>query len=159
MGSGVRLRLAVLVGLVVALSSGLLWRFYTRTGDLVPRPPVLAMILLAVMAAFVAAWAWPVRRYLHGDATRPLDPLRAARTVVLSQAAALTGSAAAGWYAGQLVVVVGRLDLMANRGRILPLSLAAAAALALAVAGMLGQRWCRVDPPRDDDTGPDDWDR
>ena len=151
MGSGVRARLAVLVGLVVGVLSWLIWRFYSDTGNLVPRPPVLAMLLLAVMAAFVAAWAWPVRRYLHGDATRPLDPLRAARTVVLSQAAALTGSAAIGWYAGQLVVVLGRLDLLANRDRILPLSLATLVAMALAVAGLLGQRWCRVDPPRDDD--------
>ncbi len=151
MGSGVRARLAVLVGLVVGVLSWLMWRFYADTGNLVPRPPALALALLAVMAAFVAAWAWPVRRYLRGDATRPLDPLRAARTVVLSQAAALTGSAAAGWYAGQLAVVLGRLDLVANRDRILPLSLATLVALVLAAAGLLGQRWCRIEPPRDDD--------
>ena len=58
----------------------------------------------------------------RGPATTSLDPLRAARTVVLAQAAALTGSAAAGWYAGQLVVVSTDLSLVANRSRILPLA-------------------------------------
>ena len=95
----------------------------TRSGDLVPRPPVLAGVLLVVMAGLVLWLARPVRRYLQGRATTSLDPLRAARTVVLAQAAALTGSAAAGWYAGQLVVVLTDLSLVANRSRILPLAL------------------------------------
>ena len=52
-----------------------------------------------------AAWCsgWPGRCVAtsRAAATTSLDPLRAARTVVLAQAAALTGSAAAGWYLGQ----------------------------------------------------------
>ena len=149
--TGVRARLAVLVGLVVALLSGLGWQLYAdHTGSLVPQPPVIAMVLLVVMAAFVAGAAWPVRRYLHGSLQR-LDPIRAARTVVLAQAAALTGAAAAGWYAGQLAVAVGGRGLQANQARLLPLSLAVLAAVLLAAAGLLAQRWCRIEPPRDDD--------
>jgi Na+-translocating ferredoxin:NAD+ oxidoreductase RnfD subunit len=152
MGVGVRLRLAVLVGLVVAAISGLAWRTYTvSSGSLVPRPPWPALVLLLVMASFVVAMAWPVRRYLRGRATRTLDPLRAARVVVLAQAAVLTGAAAAGWYAGQLAVVLGGLGLLANRDRLLPLGLAVLASVVLAGAGLLGQRWCRVEPPRDDE--------
>ena len=78
--------------------------------------------LLVVMGGLVLWLARPVRRYLQGRATTSLDPLRAARTVVLAQAAALTGSAAAGWYPGQLVVVVTDLSLEANKARLLPLS-------------------------------------
>ena len=149
-GSGVRARLALLVALLVALVSGLAWKLYSRSGGLVPRPPLLAIVLLALMAAFVLGWAWPVRRYLRGLARRPIDPLRAARVVVLVQAAALTGAAATGWYAGQLAVVLGGLDLQANRERVLPLAVAALAAVLLAVAGLVGQRWCRIEPPRED---------
>lgn len=149
---GVRVRLVVLVGLVVALISGVLWRVYTMSaGELVPRPPWFGIGLLVAMAVFVTVMAWPVRRYLHGQATRPLDPLRAARVVVLAQAAALTGAAATGWYAGQLAVVLGGLDLMANRDRLLSLGLAVLAGLLLAVAGLVGQHWCRVEPPSDDE--------
>jgi hypothetical protein len=142
---------------IVAAAAGLvsfgLFAMLTRSGDLVPRPPVLAGVLLVVMAALVLWLARPVRRYLPGRATTSLDPLRAARTVVLAQAAALTGSAAAGWYAGQLVVVLTDLSLVANRSRILPLALLMAAGLALATAGLVAQRWCRVDP-RDEDEAP-----
>ena len=103
------------------------------------------------MGGLVLWLARPVRRYLQGRATTSLDPLRAARTVVLAQAAALTGSAAAGWYAGQLVVVLTDLSLDANRGRLLPLGALVVAGVALAAAGLVAQRWCRIDPPAEDD--------
>ena len=113
---------------------------------------MLAGILLVVMGGLVLWMARPVRRYLQGQATGPLDPLRAARIVVLAQAAALTGSLATGWYLGQLVVVTD-LSLVANQMRLLPLLALAATGLALAAAGLVAQRWCRVDP-RDEDEAP-----
>ena len=79
-------------------------------------PSLLSGVLLVVMGGLVLWLARPVRRYLQGRATTSLDPLRAARTVVLAQAAALTGSAAAGWYLGQLVVVLTDLSLDAEPG-------------------------------------------
>ena len=96
---------------------------------------------------------WPARcaATCRGGPTTSLDPLRAARTVVLAQAAALTGSAAAGWYLGQLVVVLTDLSLEANRGRLLPLGALVVAGVALAAAGLVAQRWCRIDPPAEDD--------
>lgn len=146
----VRLQTLALVAAVAGLVSFGIFALLSRGGALVPRPPVLAGILVVVMGVLILWLARPVRQYLQGRATSPLDPLRAARTVVLAQAGALTGAAVAGWYAGQLVVVLTGLELVANRARILPLSLTIAAALGLAVAGVVAQRWCRVDP-RDED--------
>lgn len=140
-----------LVGAGVGIVSFGLFQLVARSGDLVPQPPVLAGVLLVVMAAAVLWFARPVRQYLRGKATRSLDPLRAARTVVLAQAAALTGAAAAGWYAGQLGVVLTALSLVANQSRVLPLALLVLAAVVLAVAGMVAQRWCRIEPGEDDD--------
>jgi len=149
----IRVQTLALVAAATGLLSFGVFAMLTRGGELVPRPPVLAGVLLVVMGGLVLWLARPVRRYLLGRATTSLDPLRAARTVVLAQAAALTGSAAAGWYAGQLVVVLTDLSLVANRSRILPLALLVGAGLVLATAGLVAQRWCRVDP-RDEDEVP-----
>lgn len=150
-GHGVRTRVAVLVTLVVGIASWVLWQLVTGEGRLVPRPSWLAAVLLVGMAAFVAGWAWPVRSYLAGRSTKRLDPLRAARVVVLAQAATLTGAAAVGWYAGQLLVVAGELSLVANQDRLWRLAVLVAAGLVLAAAGLVAQSWCRVDPRDDND--------
>jgi hypothetical protein len=150
-GAGVRARVGVVVALVVGLASWVLWLLVGGEGTLVPRPSWLAAGLLVAMAAFVVGFAWPVRAYLAGSSTRRLDPLRAARVVVLAQAATHTGAAAAGWNAGQLAVVAADLSLVANQDRLWRLAILVGAAVALCSAGLLAQRWCRVDPRDSDD--------
>ena len=146
----IRVQTLVLVAAGAGIVSFAVFVLITRDGSLSPRPPTLAGVLLLVMGGLVLWLARPVRRYLQGRATTPLDPVRAARTVVLAQAAALTGSAAAGWYAGQLAVVASDLSLDANRSRLVPLVLLVVAGVALAAAGLVAQHWCRVEP-RDED--------
>ena len=43
------------------------------------------------------------------------------------------------------------LTLAANQSRLLPLGALVVAGVALAAAGLVAQRWCRVDPPDEDD--------
>src|SRR6478609_2820808 len=145
----IRIQTLLLVAAVTGIIGFAMFAAITRTGELVPRPSLLSGVLLVAMGGLVLWLARPVRRYLQGRATTSLDPLRAARTVVLAQAAALTGSAAAGWYLGQLVVVLTDLSLEANRGRLLPLG------ALLAAAGLVAQRWCRIDPPDENDEKQD----
>ena len=147
----IRVSTLVLVAAVTGIAGFAVFAMITRNGSLVPRPSLLSGVLLVAMGGLVLWLARPVRRYLQGRATTTLDPLRAARTVVLAQAAALTGSAAAGWYAGQAVVVLTDLTLAANQSRLLPLGALVVAGVALAAAGLVAQRWCRVDPPDEDD--------
>jgi hypothetical protein len=151
MRDGVRAPILTLVGVLTAVGGYLIGLGITHDGSLLPRPPWFAGVLLVIMAVLVLWVARPVRRYLQGRATVPLDPIVAARTVVLAQAAALTGAAAAGWFLGQLAVVVGDLSLVANQSRILPFALLFLAAVGLAVAGMVAQHWCRIEPPDERD--------
>jgi uncharacterized membrane protein len=143
----IRVQTLALVAAVTGILGFGVFSTLTRSGSLVPRPSLLAGVLLVAMGGLVLGMARPVRRYLAGQAKGRLDPLRAARVVVLAQAAALTGAAAAGWYLSQIVVVATDLALVANRGRLLPLAALVVAALALAAAGVVAQRWCRIDPP------------
>ena len=118
---------------------------------------LVAIALLVVMAALVVGAGLPVRRFLRGDVRRTLSPIRAARTLVLGQAAALTGAGVFGWYAAQLAHAVADLDLSGYRELSLRLLALCAAAAVLTTAGMLTQRMCRVDPPpedRDEQLGP-----
>lgn len=154
MRDGVRVPTLLLVGVLAGAGGYLIGLAITRDGSLLPRPPWLAGLLLVVTAGLVLWLARPVRRYLEGRATVPLDPIQAARTVVLAQAAALTGAAAAGWFLGQLGVLIGDLALVANQERVLPFVLLFLASLALAVAGMVAQQWCRIEPP--DEPGQED---
>ena len=147
----IRVSTLVLVAAVTGIAGFAVFAMITRSGSLVPRPALLSGVLLVAMGGLVLWLARPVRRYLQGRATTTLDPLRAARTVVLAQAAALTGAAAAGWYAGQAAVVLTDLTLAANQSRLLPLGALVVAGVALAAAGLVAQRWCRVDPPDEGD--------
>ena len=154
MRHGIRVQALVLAALLAGAGGFAVGVLITRDGSLLPRPPLVAGLLLVVMGGLVLWLARPVRRYLQGRATTPLDPIQAARTVVLAQAAALTGAAASGWFVGQLAVLVGDLSLVANQERVLPFVLMLLASVVLAVAGMVAQHWCRVEPP--DESGEGD---
>lgn len=136
-----------LVAAVVGFGSVVLWMAITRRGDLVPAPPWIALVTMLLLASFVLLLARSVRAHVRGVAKEPLDRLRAARILVLTQAAALTGGAGVGWYAGQIAVLLRDIGLVANHERAWRVGVALLCALLLAGAGMLGQHWCKV-PPR-----------
>ncbi|MBR7743338.1 DUF3180 domain-containing protein [Phycicoccus sp. BSK3Z-2] len=150
MRHGVTVRgLLVVVGVLLVLGF-LVATVITRGGSLLPVPPWPADLLLVVMGGLVLWVARPVRRHLASGRRTAVDGLRAARTVVLAQASALTGAAAAGWYLGHLLQLLTDLDLVANRDRLLPFGAAVLASALLAVAGMVAQSWCRIDEDEDD---------
>jgi hypothetical protein len=86
-----------------------------------------------------------VRRFLRGKATRPLNPIRAMRTVVLAQACALTGALVTGWYTAQVLVLLPYLDVASRRALAIRLAALAAGGVVMVVAGLLTQAMCRVD--------------
>lgn len=116
------------------------------------RLPWTAVAAVLVLASAVLALGWPVRRWNRGHRDRPLDPLRAARTVVLGQASALAGAALLGWYLGQVVHLLPDVALPLPRQSVTSLLVAAGASAVLLVAGLVVERWCRL--PEDDDDAP-----
>lgn len=105
-GRGVSIRLLLLLGLVVTAFAYLVLRIWTGQGGALPPASWGALLVLVFMACGVFFAGLPVRRFLRGRATKPLNPIRAMRTVVLAQSAALTGALVTGWYVAQVLVVV-----------------------------------------------------
>lgn len=149
-GRGLRWSQVAAIAVAIGMLSWMGWKLYLNTGQLLGPASWVSSVLLVVMAALVVGAGLPVRRFLRGEATKPLSPIRAARTLVLAQAAALTGAGVLGWYAAQAALAVADLELPGYRGLLWQLLALCAGALVLVAAGMATQRMCRVDPPEDD---------
>jgi hypothetical protein len=149
-----RVSSAVLLAVVVAALGWLGLDRWTRGGGTYVPLPWTAVAGTAALAVAVVAAGLPVRRWVTGRRDRPLDPLVAARTVVLAKAAAYGGALLAGWYAAQALVIVPDL-VGVRRTRFLLAVAATVAAAGVAAAGFVVQRWCRVPPEDDDPDGGD----
>lgn len=152
------LRLVVL-GVGAAAFAWALLLIWIDGGGHTPRVPWTVPPVLGVAASVVLIAGLPVRRWVAqgrrlaaGEVVdrRRLDPIVAARTLLLAVASAHAGAVLAGWYAGQALAEFA--DVPAGRSARVAWALAAAgASLVLALCGLLVQRWCRI-PPED---GPD----
>ncbi len=148
-----RVQTLLLVAVVVALAGWGLLRVLGSRGHVLPQVPWLILPVLLLIAAVVLAMGWSVRQYLRGRHPT-LDPLRAARTAVLAKAACYTGALLTGWYAAQVLQVLGDLQMESQRGRAGSAALAAGGAVVLAVAGLVVEWLCRVPPPEHGEDEP-----
>lgn len=146
-GGGVRWPLLLAIALVT-LGLGLLG--LRLISGPVPNPGWAGVILLVVMAVGIYLAGLPVRRLREHRPGKPVTALRAARTLVLAQAGALTGAGLLGWYAAQALSLAADLDVESQRFRLWLLLGHAAAAIALVVSGLLTQRLCRITEPDGD---------
>ncbi len=148
---GIRLRLLLAVGVVIAGLSWVVLRLATSAGRDLPGESWLTAVLLFALGLGLVLAGRPVKRLVAGTATRTVHPLYAARVLAMAQAAALGGAAIAGWYAAQLLLVLPDGDVSSQRQRLFVLGLLVLTAAGLAVVGLLVQRWCRLDDERDRD--------
>ena len=145
-----RLRtLLLLAGVAFALVTVLL-QLRLAGGGSTAAPPVLTLVVTALMAVGTLAVAWPIRRWNSGDRDRAINPLRAARTVALAKAAAMAGAVLAGGWSAFVVLALPLATVEAQAERALLSGLAVLASLGLTVAGLVAERWCMI-PPEDDD--------
>lgn len=144
-------RLVLVAGLAALAAFGLLRLLEGRGGIVLPPPAVSWLVVLAI-ALGVGAAGWNVRQYTRGKRPR-LDPLLAARTVVLATAAAYTGALLSGWYAGHILLVLPDLAFAGRREVAVASTIAMLATITLAVTGLVVERWCRVPPPEDPEPG------
>jgi peptidoglycan/LPS O-acetylase OafA/YrhL len=145
-----RTRTLLLLAVGVTVITWVALRWWASSGNELPMLPWSTPGVMGLLAVAVLVAGWPVRRWTRGQRSEPLDPLRAARTVVLAKAAQYAGALLTGWYAGQVLVIAPNVDVEPRRDLLLRGLVSVAAALLVWVAGWLVERFCRVDR-RDDD--------
>jgi len=154
-GRGITIRPVLLLAVVTCGFSYLVLRLWTGQGGALPPSSWGGLIVLVFMASGVFFAGLPVRRFLRGQATRPLNPIRAMRTLVLAQACVLTGAVVTGWYTAQVLLLLPVLDVSSRRALAVRLVALAAGGVLMVVAGLAVQAMCRVDKDdRDPDGGP-----
>lgn len=152
-----RLRLLLLIAAVAAVLAWAGARLWDSLGHL-PGVPAAAPIVLAAVAVVLLATALSLRARLRAarerrPGARGVDPLGAARAVVLAQASALVSAVMAGIYAGAGVHLLGQLDNPARASQALTAGLAVLAAAAVVAAALWLQHVCRLPEDHDDPTG------
>ena len=104
----------------------------------------LAMLALAG----VVLWqGWAVRAYLAGKKPS-LDGIRAARTVILAKAGAVTGSLLSGWYLAGVLSVIGDWQYPSQRHRAITAGIGMLCAATLLLVSLVVERMCQI-PPAD----------
>lgn len=154
-GRGVSIRLLLLLALVVTAFAYLGLRIWTGQGRSLPPASWGALVVVLFMACGVFFAGLPIRRFLRGQAEKTLNPMRAMRTLVLAQAAALTGALVSGWYLAQVLLVLPDFDIDSRRSVVIRLAALVAGGVLMAIAGLAAQAMCRVDKKVDDDNPGD----
>ncbi|MFE6869649.1 DUF3180 domain-containing protein [Kitasatospora sp. NPDC057692] len=152
------LRLRLLIG-ITAATTALSWagaKLWAAL-DTLPAVPGAAPVVLAAVAVILLATALSLRSRLKAARERQpgakrVDPLGAARAVVLGQASALVSAVVTGVYAGAGIYLLGELDVPARKDQAITAGFAVLAGVAVIAAALWLQHVCRL-PENHDDPG------
>lgn len=153
-----RLRLLVGIAVVAGVLSWAAAKLWDALGHL-PGVPAYAPYVLAVIAVVLFATAISLRfRFKAVRERQPgakgVDPLAAARALVLGQASALVSAVVAGIYGGVGVFLLGQLDVPARRDQAITAGFAVLAGAAVIAAALWLQHICKLPEDHDDPRGP-----
>lgn len=117
------------------------------------RPEYTMALSLLLIAGIVIAFAVPIRQATRGTARARVDPFHATRVVLLAKASSIAGALVTGVGIGLLFELVTRSGGL-NSETLLRSLAALGGAIALLVAGLVGEWLCTV-PPSDDPDEPE----
>ncbi|UZX01479.1 DUF3180 domain-containing protein [Arthrobacter sp. CDRTa11] len=148
----------LLIGVILAVAG---WSATVLTNRYSMATPVLPVTALATMGVIVVITLILGIRILrwrnrNRDKTKKkiaLDPILAARTLVLAQACAYAGTVLLGWHAGIFLDQLRVWSLRSDQGITWVALAQAGGGLAMIVVGLLVERFCKI-PPEDSDTPP-----
>lgn len=141
----------LIVTTVVLGVAGWITAMLTSRGSLaLPVLPLSSLITMGVIALVCVVLGLRVRRWREGNRKKMLDPLMAARTLILAQACAYAGAVLFGWHLGIMVDQIPTLGLRSDLGIIWRIVALMAGGLVMVVVGLVVERFCKL-PPEDSD--------
>ncbi|MDE8668523.1 DUF3180 domain-containing protein [Pseudarthrobacter sp. H3Y2-7] len=127
----------------------------TRYSLATPVLPVTALATMAVIVVITLILGIRVLRWRNSTKRKKaLDPILAARTLVLAQACAYAGTVLLGWHVGIFLDQLRIWNLRSDQGITWVAIAVAGGGLVMIVVGLLVERFCRI-PPEDTDAAGD----
>ncbi|MBX3094264.1 MAG: DUF3180 domain-containing protein [Cryobacterium sp.] len=139
----------VLLGAIGLVISALAELALAAMGQPIIIPPLTLALTLGVVGLLVIALAWPVRKTVRGGDAK-VDPFYATRVLVFAKASAFTGALLFGAALGALVFLLSRS--IVGLGSVWVVAASALGAIVLLIGGLIGEHFCRTNPPDEDDT-------
>ncbi|MGW6142079.1 DUF3180 domain-containing protein [Streptomyces sp. NPDC055144] len=154
-----QLRIRTLAGLFL-VAGVLSWagaRLWDSIGTL-PKVPLAAPIVLAVIAVILLATALSIRARLRAQRERRpgakgVDPLMAARALVFGQASALVAALVAGMYGGTGAYLLEHLDVPPRRDQAIYAGFSVLTGIAVIAAALFLEHVCKLPEDNDEDHG------
>jgi len=146
----------LLIGLVLTVAGWSATVVTTRYSLPTPVLPATALATMGVIVAITLILGIRVLRWRNSTKRKKaLDPILAARTLVLAQACAYAGTVLLGWHAGIFLDQLRIWNLRSDQGITWVAVAIAGGGLVMIVVGLLVERFCRI-PPEDSDAAPGD---
>lgn len=140
----------IVTAVVLAVAGWITAILTSRASLALPTLPLSSLITMALIAIVCLVLGLRVRRWREGDRKKFLDPLIAARTLVLAQACAYAGAVLFGWHIGIFLDQIPSLSLRPELGIIWRILALMAGGIVMVVIGVVVERFCKL-PPEDSD--------
>ncbi|BCT74472.1 hypothetical protein SCMU_03140 [Sinomonas cyclohexanicum] len=138
---------AIVVGLVGVAANSLAMRASAAT----PVLPISALGSMAVIAVVTLVLGIRVLRWRTGHRTHMLDPIFAARTLVLAHACAYAGAVLLGWHGGVIADQVPFLATRAGTPLVETALFMILGGVVMVAIGFIVERFCRIPPEEGDE--------
>ncbi|MET4145312.1 DUF3180 domain-containing protein [Arthrobacter sp. UYCo732] len=146
----------LLIGLVTTVAGWSATVVTTRYSMATPVLPATALATMSVIVVITLVLGIRVLQWRNSTKRKKaLDPILAARTLVLAQACAYAGTVLLGWHVGIFLDQLRIWNLRSDQGLTWVAIAVAAGGLVMIVVGLLVERFCRI-PPEDSDAAPGD---
>lgn len=138
----------VLIAVIAAVIGWLATATTNRFSMPTPVLPVSALVTMAVIAGLTLIMGIRVLRWRNGKKKNLLNPILAARTLILAQACAYAGTLLLGWHAGISMDLLRIGSLRGGEGILWNALLMGGGGVVMVVVGLVAERFCRI-PPED----------